>query len=989
MWSFILALRQPVKLIPKHLLLLLLIVLDIGAVAEVRLVSTAQNESSSLSPNGGSLGAFADDLGNRILFSTAAANLVREKSDSSHFDACLMDVTNRTFTLVSTNLDGRAGTGASIAMGFRGGRSLFLSYAEDLVEDDGNELADIFLRDADGTIRRLGRTSPQTGANAGHATYAAFSGDGSRVVFEIAAGLGADTNGVGGGIYMAETSSGTVTAIATNSPSFTSVPAALQISGDGSTVVFYASETLLRASNVVDLVVARTGRPPFRPNLTPGQPSTISLSQLPIQAFETALSADGRYLAFVTARMPSTAATNAIYWMDLDNPADVRLVRQRVAQGTSIFMSPDGRSLAFDINPSSNTTQVQFWNADTGIGGFDSFLTTVPPASTEPANSTAAVLSPDGSRVLFMTDASVSTPVSTNILSRVALRVLATGETRFLSDLPDGTPAPEVGIREYQFLPDGSVLLATPAPLVAGDLNSEYDIFLFPSSGEPPRILTRKDASLIGGSANNASQIDDRCLSADGRFLVFSSFASNLVPGDTNRTRDIFLKDLRSGTISLVSVSTNGGSANSVSSFPKITPDGRFVVFLSAATDLAPGDSNRLDDAYLRDLQTGTTILLSTRLPVNPALAASITAAAINDSGTLAVLESTSRDLVPESFVTSSQVFIRNIAANTTLRISKPVENGLNITSGSRSAMTPDGRFVAFLTGGGPVLYEVESAIASSLLPDGASGPANSVTISPDGGRFATQIGADIWIGARHPVSARRLIQGVVPVRSLAFTPDGSRLIVSTSNESATNIAGVFFLSADVQGTDSGFELISVSTAGQNGNGVSDQPSVSADGRFVVFRSTATNLVPEDDGLWFHDLFVRDVVEHRTVRLVSNPDERLFRPTISNDGRLVVFNSFASTLVSNDRNGFADVFVADVRFPALLRVAIAREGASSVLSFATVAENRYQLERRASLTAGVWIAEGEPFNGDGSDRRIVLDAGDPSAAFFRITAQPR
>jgi Tol biopolymer transport system component len=965
--------------------------------AETRLVSNALEGPPGLSPSGSSMGAFPNESGTRILFSTSAANLAAGKSGTINFDACLMDVTNRVFTLVSTNFHGRSGGGRSIALGVRGDRALFLSDAEDLVEEDANELADIFLRDADGTIRRLGRTSPQTGANASHVTFGSFSGDGTRVVFEIAPDFSSEAEGSSGGVYLAETESGVVTQI-DNSPLYGSNSSFNPlINHDGSVVVYKTYETLASRTNLADLVVARAGHPLFRPDLTPEAPSFPPRDIFRIFTSAAVLSENGRYLAFVANRDPEGRSFNVLYWMDLDNPGDIRTVQSGVFEKNSLSMSGDGRRLAFEAGPTPDLRRVMFWDADAGLESFDSLLADDPPASTEPRYSNSPVLSSDGARVLFLTDMLVTNATSVDTVSRIALRELSTGTTRFLSDLPDGTPADSLGLGEYRFMPDGNeVLISVPAPLVAGDSNQEHDLFLVPFAGGAPDLLTRRDVALSGFTGNNSSQIDERCLSADGHYLVFASSASDLVAGDTNRSRDIFLKDLRSQTLSLISIATNGAAANSSSTSPKITPDGRFVAFLSTATDLAEGDSNRRKDAYLRDLQAGTNVLLSPRLLGT--FQGNVTKLEISDDGRTALMESDGGGLTSEDGHFGNRVYLRHVSSNVTVLISRTVVGTTPIHYGSGAKMSADGRTVVFISQtvsqALPVVYHVGSDTAASLLPEGG-GEADQVTISRDGTRFAMQLRkpdltADIWVGALRPFTVRRLVEGLEkPAQHLSFTPDGGRLIVAAPNGSSTNLGGIFYLSADPFGVGSGFELVSATPSGSNANGTSGQPSTSFDGRFVTFKSTASDLVPGDNGTRYNDIFVRDMLLGKTLSVTGDADERSANPVISSDGRFIVFNSFASNLTANDPNSSLDVFVADVGFPMPMNLQIGSESGSVTISFPTTAENRYRLERRGLLGSGSWTSEGEFFDGDGLERRITLPTGDSSTSFFRVVTQPR
>jgi hypothetical protein len=99
-------------------------------------------------------------------------------------------------------------------------------------------------------------------------------------------------------------------------------------------------------------------------------------------------------------------------------------------------------------------------------------------------------------------------------------------------------------------------------------------------------------------------------VNADGRFVAFASLAPDLVTNDTNRGWDVFVRDLRDRTNILVSTTTNGMAAGH-SRLPRISGDGRYVTFLSGANDLVSGDSNGADDVFVRDLESGTTTLVS------------------------------------------------------------------------------------------------------------------------------------------------------------------------------------------------------------------------------------------------------------------------------------------------------------------------------------------------------------------------------------------
>src|SRR4029079_15264073 len=125
----------------------------------------------------------------------------------------------------------------------------------------------------------------------------------------------------------------------------------------------------------------------------------------------------------------------------------------------------------------------------------------------------------------------------------------------------------------------------------------------------PDGAVSRVSVAADGGEANGPSSDPD--LSADGRFVVFASAASNLVAGDTNGAPDVFVRDLQAGTTTLVSAARAGGPGNAASNGPAISAHGAFVTFASKASDLVAGDSNGVADVFVRDLVLGRTSRVS------------------------------------------------------------------------------------------------------------------------------------------------------------------------------------------------------------------------------------------------------------------------------------------------------------------------------------------------------------------------------------------
>src|ERR1035437_840173 len=121
---------------------------------------------------------------------------------------------------------------------------------------------------------------------------------------------------------------------------------------------------------------------------------------------------------------------------------------------------------------------------------------------------------------------------------------------------------------------------------------------------------TLVSVNLTGTAGGNGDSLP-MGLSTNGLYAVFESSASDLVAGDTNNVTDVFVRDMVTGTTLLVSVSTNGLVGNGASRSPAMTPDGRYVAFVSAANNLVAGDTNGIPDVFVRDLRDNLTTLVS------------------------------------------------------------------------------------------------------------------------------------------------------------------------------------------------------------------------------------------------------------------------------------------------------------------------------------------------------------------------------------------
>lgn len=386
------------------------------------------------------------------------------------------------------------------------------------------------------------------------------------------------------------------------------------------------------------------------------------------------------------------------------------------------------------------------------------------------------------------------------------------------------------------------VVFTSNNALVPGDTNGMTDVYMRDRvSGTTQLVsLTSTGGIALSGGSYNAR------ISADGSAVAFVSSAIDLVPGDTNGVRDVFVRDLVAGTTTRVSVVTGGGEGNGNSGDPNIaardislSDDGRYVAFLSSATNLVAGDSNGRDDIFRHDRVGGTTI----RVSIDTGGAETdghCLHPAISGDGSKVAFAATATNFAgsPGGFI---QVWLRNITTSTTELISK--DNGG--TAGNAGSFNPDlsydGRYVTY------------DSRATNLVSPAA--------------------GADnIYVRDR------------------------------TANTTS---------------------LVSITTTGVAG-GNAQLPVITADGRYIAFASFSNLLVLGDTNTQF-DVFVRDlqtgstgIVSRTSTFLQGNGASN--RPAIADGTLEVVFESYANNLVPGDSNGMEDIFVAAPAFPSTILI---------------------------------------------------------------------
>jgi Tol biopolymer transport system component len=229
--------------------------------------------------------------------------------------------------------------------------------------------------------------------------------------------------------------------------------------------------------------------------------------------------------------------------------------------------------------------------------------------------------------------------------------------------------------------------------LVTGDTNGVQDVFVHDwQTGMTERVSVGSD----GAGGNGESDLIP-AISADGRFVAFASLASNLVAGDTNGIQDIFVHDRGTGLTERVSVRSDGTQANATSEDPAISADGRFVAFQSFASNLVAGDPISVPQrVFVHDRQTGITERVSVSSDGTVASATS-GAPAISADGRFVAFSSFARNLVPDDTDFFADIFVHDRETGITERVSLS-SAGVEGNGGSegKNAISTDGRFVAF-----------------------------------------------------------------------------------------------------------------------------------------------------------------------------------------------------------------------------------------------------------------------------------------------------
>ncbi|MEP0916501.1 DUF4347 domain-containing protein [Leptolyngbya sp. DQ-M1] len=783
------------------------------------------------------------------------------------------------------------------------GRYIVFTSRATLSANDANGVTDVFLydRQAD-TVTLVSRNATNTGSATGASLNPAISYDGNYVAFvsnanDLVSSMTSNTTQASN-IFVWERSTGNITLVSRGADGKSGLfdSSAPSISDDGSRIAFQTQAQLLGSD------------PSSVPDVYVWDRSTSALTHIsnnrtdlfsPTEGAESpVISGDGNYVAFTSLYSnlsfgDSNTSQDVFLWQQSDNTLYNLTMNPQIAgnaDSRNPVISRDGRRVAFtsDANnfapDTNNVSDVFVWTRS----GFNEFG------------------APQGSLQL----------VSINSAGNNS----GNGAEGFGNN--PGSQNPVISRNG-----DAIAFTSSSTNLVAGDTNDKIDVFV--------RNLVSNQTVLVSRGANGIGNGDsgNQSLSEDGTRIAFTSDATNLVAGDTNAQQDVFVRDISTGKPDsektfLISRTPAGAGGNNASgttsseafssiSVPVISGDGNIVAFVSLANNLNTEDNNALSDGFVIPVTSGNATLISRR-DDNPDLASrtgsgssTIAPHSLSADGRYIVFTSAAPEIVDGDTNGVSDVFLRDRQTGTTTLISKAatIANGAS----GNAMISSDGRYVVFTSAASNLvgsdnnnavdIFWVDRQTSQLRLVSRAAGGANSANAE-----------------SVNPVlSANGLF--------VAFTSTASNLVSSDTN----NQQDVFLWNSQ----DDSIAIVSRGSA--QSDGASEQPVISADGRYVAFVSAATNLVSGDTNAQ-RDVFMWDR-QTNAVTLVSRAsgvngavsDGDSYQVSISQDGRTIAFTSTARNLTGTpDADGDEDVFVRNLDTNATVHASANRSGGYSV-----------------------------------------------------------
>jgi hypothetical protein len=910
--------------------------------ANVQLVSAldSMNEVPA-SANGDSSMPFITPDGRYILFASTANNLVMTNDDGpvikgppNWINVYLRDQLMGTTTLVSVNMAGTGGNANSYPTGLsaNGQFALFESTATGLVTNTINAANNIYVRDMINNVTMLVSVNTNSDYTLGSSFHSVMTPDGQYVAFTSSSDLTPDdTNELGfirgDDVFVRDLWTGTTTlasvgGLSTNLTPLSDYPA---ITPDGHYVAFdtYYFNSQNFSTTPMDVYVrdmvgettywaSTNARSIF--NSIYGTTNVLSISQT--------ISADGQYVAFETASN-TAGSTVGIVLRDNIQTGVIDLVSSNALAATiyPLGMSSDGRFITYLANASGgyNYSVVDVWDADMAINTPVSVdrISGLPVAGV----CAAPAINSTGQYVTFLCNGS---NLTTNTVTGYNLyfRDMLAGATYLVNVDTDGIGDGVDDSCSFGMSDDGgTVAFDSPnSSLVPGDFNRNYDVFAGNPTTDAITLISVCNPTSPSQSPNGYSEIYPTCISTNDRYVAFTSSANNLTSNDTNGFYNVYVSDLLLDTNTLVSVGTNGFGANDYCTQPSISGSGQFVAFAGYAVNLIAGESSHIEQIFRRDLLAATNALVS--VSTNGGFGNNNSfSPAISSDGRYVMFysqaQNLARNLAAGLVLPPTNLFFRDILASTNY----PVTTGMVMNA----SMTPDGHYVAFV-GVTKINFTnlyVWNSQTKLLVYTNTAAALTNVAISADGRWVAyvtssslkayDLIGQTNYSIATATIDSQGGLQFGGNDRYLVFATK-SKLVAADNNGTYDVYYHDFQLGTNI--------LVSVSYNSTNAaNGPSWLPAISPGGGLIAYRSTANNIVPNDTN-GAEDVFVYDVTNATTMLMsvnqagASTANSFSTVPVLSNDGDILVFESYATDLYGNGFNEFSSVYAFDLtNFP--------------------------------------------------------------------------
>lgn len=376
-----------------------------------------------------------------------------------------------------------------------------------------------------------------------------------------------------------------------------------------------------------------------------------------------------------------------------------------------LSLTGDGRLIAYSSDATNLVASDANRKEDVFVSGSDGSFTRIMSVgrlnNASNGDSSGASISDDGVRLVFSSTANNLTPGDGNGKRDIYLK--ESNGTVFLVSRTGNDAA-----NDESFNPtisaDGSIITFTSAAtnLVPGDTNGKLDIYMAQVervNGALSLISMRRVTESFDRKDGDDDS-DESAPSALGRYVAFTSRATNLVGGlGNNGQTNVYRRDMVNGVTELVSIDLDGNLPNGASRLPAISDDGRFIAFVSTASDLVEGDTNAVSDVFVRDMVAGTTTRVSVannRAEADGASGSNSTylggRPAINASGRYVAFTSVATNLTDEDTGDVAQAYVYDRQLSAIALVSSTPGDEVAGAEVSHVAISADGRFVGFVT---------------------------------------------------------------------------------------------------------------------------------------------------------------------------------------------------------------------------------------------------------------------------------------------------